>query len=420
MTTHIRETRATTISSDPPSPVAYVMSRFPKLTETFILEEIVAMRSAGVPIEIYPLLRQSEAIAHRNAIRLAAQAHYLPFVSREILGSQLHYLVRQPRVYLGALAAVLRGTWRSRNHLMGAIAIFPKVVHVGRLMKMRGIRHVHCHFATHPALAGFVIRRMTGIPYSFTAHGSDLHVDRRMLCEKLGEASFAVAISGHNREVMLQECPSAGEKVQVIHCGVDTSFFSPKPAERTETFTVASVGTLHEVKGHRYLVAACRELLDGGIEFKCVIVGDGPDRQMLEALIVKSGLDGRVSLVGALDRDAVRDTVGRADALVAPSVPTRRGQREGIPVVLMEAMSLGLPVVASDISGIPELVDDRVTGLLVPPRDHHALAEAIASLARDPARRRELGHAGRQKILREFDARVNAATLARHFAQGQS
>lgn len=401
--------------------VAYVMSRFPKLTETFVLFELVALEAEGYPVDVYPLLRERTTVMHAEAERFVERARYLPFVSLGILGSQLQLLIRRPRRYLGALAALVRGTWGSANFLLGGLGIFPKVAHAARLMEADGVDHVHCHFANHPALAGFLIHRLTGIPYSFTAHGSDLHVDRHMLCAKVREADFVVPISEFNRRVILDECGDGiGEQLVVIHTGVDTGHFRPversRPADRP--FTITCIGTLHEVKGQVHLVNACARLAAEGVDFVCHLVGEGEDRPMLERAIADAGLTGRVILDGAVDRDALGALLAETDVVVAPSVPTAQGKREGIPVVLMEAMSSGLPVVASRLSGIPELVEDGVSGLLAEPGSADELAAALLSLQRDPNRREQLGRAGRERVVADFDIRVNARRLAARFGRG--
>jgi glycosyltransferase involved in cell wall biosynthesis len=285
-------------------------------------------------------------------------------------------------------------------------------------MDVDGVAHVHCHFANHPAAAGFVIHRLTGIPYSFTAHGSDIHVDRHMLREKVREAEFVVAISRYNRNVILREAGDEfADRVVVIHCGVDTSRFRPEARDaRTGRLEIVCVGTLHEVKGQAYLVEACRTLARDGIDVHCSLIGDGPDRAKLERLIADTGLKDRVSITGGLTQDRVAMLLRGADVLVAPSVPTAGGKREGIPVVLMEALSSGIPVVASNLSGIPELVEDGLTGLLVEPRDAAGIAAALTRLEADPGLARRLGLAGRDKVLREFDLDTNAGLLASRFA----
>src|SRR4029450_9016113 len=193
-----------------PRPIAYMMSRFPKLTETFILFEMLAVERLGERIELFPLLRYSEPLSHPEAAGLMARAHYEPFLSRAILGSQVHALRHHPRAYVGALLALVTGTFGSANYFFGGLAIFPKVVHMARQMEALGVRHVHCpfsnhaaalpisprfviwarqvealgarhvhcHFSNHPAAAGFIIHRLTGIPYSFGAHGSALDSGR--------------------------------------------------------------------------------------------------------------------------------------------------------------------------------------------------------------------------------------------------
>jgi glycosyltransferase involved in cell wall biosynthesis len=398
--------------------VAYVMSRFPRLSETFVLYEFLAVEQQGVDVQLYPLIRERADIVHPEALDLCARARFQPFLSGPVLRSQLHFLRHSPRTYFGALRDLLAGTWGSLNFFVGALGIFPKVAHAALLMQADGIDHVHCHFSSHPAAAGFVIRRLTGIPFSFTAHGSDLHVDRHMLCEKLTEAAFAVPVSKYNRDVMIDEC---GERVRtklvVIHCGVDTRVFRPRDdREGARPFTILAVGTLHEVKGQKHLVEACRLLREDGVDFVCKLIGDGPDRKALTRQIAAARLEEHVSLLGRRDRDQVSELLRTADVLAAPSVPTKSGKREGIPVVLMEAMASGLPVVASRISGIPELVEDGVSGLLVPPRDSRSLAEALAHLDHDPTLRQELARAGRAKVVSEFDVHKNAAQLVRQFA----
>ena len=399
--------------------LGYVTSRFPKLTETFVLYEILGLERSGAEVEFYPLLRERASVVHPEARPVVDRAHFLPFISWPILRSQVHFLRRRPRAYLGALGAVLKGTWGSLNFIVGGIGIFPKVAHAARAMDEEGVEHVHCHFSTHPAVAGFVIQRLTGIPYSFTAQGSDLHVDRHMLREKVAEAAFVVAISAYNRDLILHECGERWrDKIVVIHSGIETGFFEPADTRRHDgRFNVLCVGTLHEVKGQAYLIEACRALFESGVDFTCQLVGEGDDRPALERQIAAAGMEGRINLVGQRTRGEVLELLRAADVLVAPSVPTKQGKREGIPIVLMEALATGIPVVASDISGIPELVEDGRTGLLVPPRDSAALARALLRLQEEQALGQRLGRAGRAKVEREFDAYANAGQLAFEIAR---
>jgi glycosyltransferase involved in cell wall biosynthesis/peptidoglycan/xylan/chitin deacetylase (PgdA/CDA1 family) len=401
-----------------PPAVAYVMSRFPKISETFILTEMLELERRGVRVEVYPLLHERARLVHPEADALSARAHYVPFISPAVLASQVHWLARRPRAYLGALRDVARGTFGSLNFFVGGLAIFPKVAHAARLMEASGVGHVHCHFANHPALAGLVIHRLTALPYSFTAHGSDLHVERRMLAQKVEEAAFVATVSRYNRRLIVAECGGRfGHKVLVVHAGVDTALFAPHRNGRPPNapLRVLCVGTLHEVKGQAHLVEACRLLAEQGVELSCRLVGAGPDCRLLEQRIADAGLGDRVALVGGRTRREVAAELAAADVLVAPSVLTKAGKREGIPVALIEAMSSGLPVVASDLSGIPELVEHGVTGLLVSPGDAAGLAAALRALHDDRGLGSRLGAAARGRVLAEFDSRRNVDQLARNF-----
>jgi colanic acid/amylovoran biosynthesis glycosyltransferase len=415
-----RDAATARLSADRPPPIAYLMSRWPKLTETFILYELLAVEALGQPVELYPLLRHREPVSHPEAITLAARAHYLPFMSRPILASQFDAIRRRPRKYFGALWALVSGTFGSANYLLGGLAIFPKVVHMAREMEAAGVTHVHCHFSNHPAAAGFIVHRLTGIPYSFVAHGSDLHVDRHMLDRKVAEAAFVVAISRDNlQEIVAEVGDDARSRVEVIHCGVDTTRLRPRPrsASADEPLTILCIGTLHEVKGQSILVEACRILRDRGITVRCRLIGDGEDERRLRDQIAAAQLEAIVTLDGRRTRDQVIAALGDADLLVTPSVAASDGKREGIPVVLMEAMSCGLPVVASRLSGIPELVGNEVEGLLVPPGDAGALASAIERLRDDPALRARLGAAARRRIEQEFDLTTNARLILDRIAR---
>jgi glycosyltransferase involved in cell wall biosynthesis len=398
------------------------MSRFPKLTETFILYEMLAMQKQGIDVEVYPLLREQADVIHPEALPFIEIAHYQPFLSWSILRANLHFLWHKTRVYLGTFWTLMRANWGSFAFFTGALGIFPKSVLFAYQMRAEQIDHIHAHFASHPAAAAFIIHRLVGISYGFTAHGSDLHRDRHMLYEKVAEAAYVAPISEYNRKMIIDECKGQfGDKISVVHCGVDTRVFQMRaektPFERDENpFMILCVGTLHEVKGQIYLIEACKKLWERGVDFVCHLVGDGDDNDLLSSAVDQAGLTAKFRFHGRLTQDAIARLLVDADVLTAPSVPTRDGRREGIPVVLMEAMSSGVPVIASNISGIPELVEDGMTGLLVPPRDATALANALESYRTDTELRKRLAVAGREKVVAEFDLFKNAARLAGHFS----
>lgn len=393
--------------------VAWIMSRFPRLTETFVLYEILAAETLGLSVDVYPLLRERARVIHPEAQDLLGRVRYTPFLSWRIIASQLYWLARAPRRYLGAVWAVVRGTWGSANFLFGGLSAFPKVAHMARAMQADGVEHVHCHFANHPALAGFVIQRLTGITYSFTAHGSDIYVDRHMLKRKVAEAAFVIAVSEHGRRVILDECGAAfHDKVRVVHCGVDAEVFVPD-VDRAQSaeLSILCVATLSPWKGQVQLIEACRLLTERGVRFRCLLVGGAGDRDALQRRIVDAGVADRVQIAHWKTRPEVARLIREADVVVAPSVPTSGGKQEGIPVSLMEAMASGTPVVASRLGGIPELVEHEQTGLLVTPGDPAGLAEALERLHASPELRRRLAEAGRARVLRDFELRSNAAEV---------
>jgi glycosyltransferase involved in cell wall biosynthesis len=324
--------------------------------------------------------------------------------------------VTRPRAYLRVWARAIRGNLASPAFLARAIAVVPRAALIARLVRDGRHGHVHAHWATHPTLAALVVKELTGVGFSFTAHAHDLYLDRSMLDEKIRDARFVVTISEYNRALIGELYGrAAAEKTSVIRCGVDVRSFRPRPeAPREDVPLVACIAGLRDYKGQRYLVDACARLRDRGVAFRCVLVGDGPDRGDLARRIAALGLT-EVELAGALPQDRVRAILARAAVVVHPSVTTEAGMMDGIPVALMEAMATGCAVVSTRVSGIPELVEDGRSGLLVEQRDADALAGAIARLLADRDLAARLGRAGRRAVLRGFSIQSNGAALLAAF-----
>jgi colanic acid/amylovoran biosynthesis glycosyltransferase len=401
----------------PSSKVAYIVSGFPTLYETFVLYDILAMEELGVSVELYPLRRTYSKIVHPEAHRWIERAHFHPYLSLKILRAQWRFLRRQPLGYLKLWLEVLRGTWGSANFFLGAIAIFPKAVLFAHEMSRQGIVHVHAHFANHPAVAAFIIHRLTGIPFSFTARGSDVQVDRRMLKDKVEAAEFALAVSSDLKQIMVNECePSLQEKIHVIRGGVDVDRLSPPLRSRSSgPLRILCVARFDEVKGHTYLVEACRILRQRDTPFECRLVGEGPLVRTIELQIKESGLGKEIQLLGPRSYQEVINELAEADVVVLPTAPTAAGQHEGMPTVLQEAMACGLPVVSCRVEGITELVDDDLNGILVLPKNATALADAFQRLQDNPSMRHQMGRAGREKMVQKFSLKVNAAKRASLF-----
>ncbi len=396
-----------------PKTIAYLMSRFPKISETFILYEILELERLGLNIEVFPLIRQSEPVMHPEAKAVVARAHYSKVLSIAVLLAQLYWLRTRPRAYLATWWHALRGNWHSRKFLLRALAVVPQAAWFARQMQLLSVQHIHAHWATHPALAAYIANKLTNIPYSFTAHAHDIYVERPMLEEKIRQASFVVTISDYNRKLLQQLYGiAAADKVSVIHCGIDPAVFHQLAAKTSsKTFTIVSVASLQDYKGIPYLIEACAHLKAEGIEFRCLLIGEGEDRPQIENQIARLGLDNEVVLLGHQPRSQVQHWLGQADVMVMSSIVTSSGKQEGIPVALMEALAMELPVVATAISGIPELINSEQTGLLVPERDGRALATALLRLYHSPSFGRQLGSAGRVKVLEEFNLLKNTESL---------
>jgi len=402
------------------APIAYMMSRFPHLPETFILREMSELRRQGWEIALYPLIRQKQAVVHAEARAWLAESRALSWSSRAAVSANLRWLAHYPAQYLRLYGRMVRGNWPSRKFLARSLLLFPEAVLAAQWMVREGICHIHAHYATHPALVAWLVHQLTGISYSVTVHAHDIFVDQTMLEEKLAGAAFVVAISQYNREFLGRVTGDAIQaKTHVIHCGIDPaqyhlrSVFVPA-GERLE---IVHVGSLQPYKGQIYLVEACELLRQRGVPFVCRIIGGGEERRRLEEAIRRLGLQDQVVLLGPQTQEKVGQLLAGAGCYVQPSVATPSGKMEGIPVALMEALACGLPVVATDLSGIPELIRPGETGWLVPPEDPGALAEAMLDVYANPPEALRRAKAGRQLVLDEFDLRMNVACLSSLFRQ---
>lgn len=396
--------------------IAVLMTRFPQIDETFILREIEELERQGQPVLVVPLLRSRQQVVHEEAKPWVKRALYLPLLSAAILLSNLKVFLRGPRRYLSLLWTLITGTLLRPSTLIRTLALFPKAVHLARVLPGRGIRHVHAHFASHATTMAFIIASLSEITYSFSVHGPDVFVHRMLLREKIAGARFIRSISMFNKAFLSGLFPVASEgKIEVVHSGVNPEVYEraatnaePSPKRKLRLLSVAA---MTPQRGFPFLVDACARLVRSGAEIECRIVGAGPLRAATEQWIEQHGLTEAVKLVGVLPQHEVARLMGEADVFVLPSVIAVDGQMDGIPVSLMEAMAAGKPVIASTISGIPELVKDNVNGILVDAAYAGRLAEAVQRLYADPRLRERLGRAGQLKVRQEFDVRRNATAL---------
>ncbi len=399
--------------------LAYVMSRFPHLPETFILREMIELRRRGWDIVVYPLILQKQTVRHGDVESLLNVTKNVPYLSPKVIGANFRALFRNPIKYLATLSLALYKNFSSPKFLLKALVLFPKSVALAEIMQKDGIEHLHAHYATHPALTAWIINRFSGIPYSITAHAHDLYVEQPMLDIKVRDAAFVVTISEFNRNFI---CKTVGEwaraKLFVIHCGIRPEDYSTVKIKKSRNhFQIISIGSLQPYKGHHVLIGACALLRDRGLEFSCKIIGGGELMKKLNQQISSLKLNGVVELLGPLPQETVATVLPGADCYVQPSVITSSGKMEGIPVALMEALACSLPVIATSISGVPELVQPGVTGILVEPGDEVSLANAIEKIYSDPENAKRMAIAGRELVLSEFTIKANIEKLSLLFAK---
>jgi glycosyltransferase involved in cell wall biosynthesis len=284
-------------------------------------------------------------------------------------------------------------------------------------LQRRGVRHLHAHWATEAASVAMIFAWLTGLPFSFTAHAYDIYLQPQFLKRKLAEARFAVTVSAYNKQYLLDHYGAEFErKLHVIYPLIDLDQFPPRAAPPGNgRLSIVATGRLTEYKGFGYLVEACRILKERGVKLICQIVGEGEDREALEYTIARDGLHDSVKLLGSIPYQAVPPLLEQATAFALPCVIASNGDRDGMPLVLIEAMARGVPVVSSDVIGLREVVRDGV-GLLVPPHDASALADALLQIAQaGPEAQQAMGRAGRQIVERELAAEVGAMKLAALF-----
>ena len=384
--------------------LGYVVKRYPRFSETFIVNEILAHERAGVPVHIFALRRVNET-------------HFQSILSQ----------VRSPVTYIPDNIPKVDAFWDALNDARAELPeLWPAIeklgpsealdVHqaVGLALKVRelGISHIHAHFGTVATTVARLAARFANLSYTFTAHAKDIFhadVDTAALRTKLADAASVVTVSDFN-VTWIRECYGAEVPVRRIYNGLDLKAFPYRSPEDRPPH-ILSVGRLVEKKGFDTLVDACAALRDRGVPFACTIIGEGPLREGLVGKVEDYGLAEHVTLVGNRPQSDVIAALHRAAVFAAPCVLAGDGDRDGLPTVLVEAMALGTPCVSTDVTGIPELVRDGDTGLLVPQSDPVTLADALARLLRDANLRLEVAVSARRLIEKDFDVDRNAAEL---------
>lgn len=390
----------------PGAPVVYVLKRFPRLSETFVLRELLSLEAQGQRLLVDALLPPEPGPRHPELDDLRAEVRYLPRRPRlrHVAGAHGRLFVRHPQRWVReARRARRHGTWRR----------FLQAGLVAERARMAEASHIHAHFATAATEVAGHAAALADLTFSVTAHAKDVfHADNQsLLRRRVHGAAAVVTVSRFNTAHLIRELPG----MHVMH--VPNGIPMPAPLVPRPEGPVLCIGRLVPKKGIDTLVRAAA-LLDPAVSVE--IVGGGPLGEELAKLAADLGAAARVCFLGPQPSSAVEAALTRCSMVVLPCRIAANGDRDGLPTALLEAMARGIPVISTPVVGIPEIVRDEETGLLVPPDDPEALAAAISRLRRDPALGRRLGAAGRALVGAEFDPAGSAAALRSIFsASGQ-
>ncbi len=387
---------------------AYVLKMYPRFSETFIVSEILAREAAGDRIEIFSLRPPNDPRFHHELARVQAPVTY---IERPIKTIDLWERLR------AAEAAGLTGAV-ARN-LADLSAATPddavQAINLAIALQGRNIRHMHVHFASVATSVARLASAITGIPFSFTAHAVDIFrepVVDEDLRTKLEQAHHAITISSFNLNYLRQRYPASTSRLHLVRNGLELARFPYRePRAPGSTVRISAVGRLVEKKGFQHLLPAAAELLEQGFSFDLRIAGTGALAEDLEAGISRLGIGGHVHLIGPQTQDQIHELLSSSDVFVAPCVIGSDGNADGMPTVLLEAMATGVPCISTAVTGIPEVIRNGRTGVLVRPGNPHALARAIQHLGSPRTDRTALARNARALIEAEFDVHRQAALL---------
>jgi colanic acid/amylovoran biosynthesis glycosyltransferase len=385
--------------------VAYVVKRYPRFSETFIVNEVLAHEAAGLDVEIVSLFGPSDTHFQDILARVRAGVTYLPPSTPK---SRALWEALQTATRTGAGADALFESARGSD-----VRTLHQALHLADHVRARGITHLHAHFASGATAVARLAAALAEVPYSFTAHAKDIFhesVDHEELRAKLRDASAVVTVSDYNRRYLEATFGLDAGRVRRVYNGLDLADFEfDAPARRAAT--IVAVGRLVEKKGFDVLVDACAELRLRGVDARCEIIGAGEERDRLARQVADLGLASMVTLVGPLPQRDLKARVRAAAVLAAPCVVGSDANQDGLPTVLLEAMALGTPCVSTDVTGIPEAVIDGETGLIVRQRDPRHLADALQRMLGDAGERVALARRARTLIEERFDISRNAAEV---------
>ncbi len=390
--------------------IAYLVNQYPKVSHSFIRREILGLEACGLEVVRFSIRSCStELVDAADQAELKKTQVVLEAGVIVLLSGLLQAFLTRPVRLLSTIKLAIKLGWHSERGTLRHLVYLVEACLLLRWFREAEVSHVHAHFGTNSTTVALLCRVLGGPPYSFTVHGPEEFdkVTAIALPQKVERAAFVVAISNFGKSQLYRWCPVAQwSKVHIVHCGVDSAFFTSPPASIPSDPNLVCVGRLCAEKGQLLLLEAVGQLMQQGLAFKLVLVGDGPLRGELEATIARLGLHDYVEITGWADSAQVRQAILNARVLVLPSFA------EGLPVVIMEALALGRPVISTYVAGIPELVEPGVCGWLVPPGSVEALMTAIQSaMEASPATLEQWGSAGAKRVAEQHHVAIEVGKL---------
>lgn len=396
--------------------IAYLTGEYPRATDTFIQREVAGLRALGIQIETCSIRRTSVDHLVGDEQKLEAQNTFYVLAQAKrplrLIAAHIGGLARNPIGYFKTLALAYQTRPLGVKGTLYQLFYFTEAIVLAAHLRERKIAHLHNHIAKSSCSVAMLASHFSGVPYSFTLHGPDIFFDPMhwRLDEKIKRAAFVSCISHYCRsQAMIWSRPADWDKLHIVHCGVDPARYKTAKTVQNSTPKLTFVGRLAAVKGLPILFEALNILSDRGVDFELDVIGDGPDRAALEDVAQSGALQGKINFLGYKSQSDVAELLAQSDVFVLPSFA------EGLPVVLMEALAASVPVVATQIAGVSELVQDGISGYLVPAGDASALADKLAILMHDPKLRSKMGKTGVKIVAQEFDISKETSRLAALF-----
>jgi len=399
-----------------------ILKGYPRISETFISNEIHQLEKQGFRLRLFSMRQPRERFTHQSVRQIRATVDYLPhsllLYFPKLLYHNLMLAIKNPENFKRAAGTAFRRLLRNRR-----IATIKHLLQAGylvrRLLPKSDVTHLHAHFAHSPASVAMFAGQLADIPFSFTAHAKDIYTsDPAQLREKVALAEFVVTCTEYNKHYLIETAHGVTTPVQRIYHGIDLDLFSNDAEPRLRPgppYNIVTVARITPKKGLATVYRALRLLCDQGVLLRHTLIGDGEDRKKILSLITELGLSGITQWLGTQPHEVVLEHYRRADLFVLGCEIATNGDRDGIPNVLLECMAMGVPVLATRVSALPELVEDGKTGLLVPPGQPEKMAQAMGRLLTDHALRNQIIPAARRRVTEQFNNRILIQDLAERF-----